>query len=521
MNDTSTANPPALNVDTRSVLLVSILASSMAFIDGTALNVTLPVLQADLGATGSQLLWILNAYLLMLAALILIGGALGDRVGRKKVFAAGIVLFIASSLLCGLAASTGLLIVSRVFQGMGGALMIPGSLAILSANFPSHLRGRAIGTWSAATTVVMIAGPVLGGLLADLGLWRAVFLINLPIGLLALVLLITRVPESRAETTVGSLDIPGALLVSLGLAGITYGLLSAPDLGLSNPQVFLTLAGGCLALMIFVLVEKRTKNPMLPLHLFQSRLFTGANLLTLFLYGALSVALLFYSLNLVQAQNYSPSLAGLAYLPFVALLALLSRWAGGLVDRVGPRLPLIVGPALAGLGFLLLALPGQTAGPAQFWTTFFPGIAVFGIGMGITVAPLTTTVMSALPVHYSGTASGVNNAVSRVAGVIAIAILGALALSLFQTNLASRSAALNLPAPLQQTLLAGANRLGDTPVPPGLSTAEARSVQAAIQQSFIATYRIVLGICAALAWISSLMSAWFIGGLAKSSQAET
>lgn len=517
----ATANPQAQDVDTRSVLLVCILASSMAFIDSTALNVTLPVLQADLGATGSQLLWILNAYLLMLAALILIGGALGDRIGRKKVFTAGIVLFIISSLSCGLAASTGMLIISRLFQGMGGALMIPGSLAILSANFPPHLRGRAIGTWSAATTAVMIAGPVLGGVLAGLGLWRAVFLINLPIGLLALVLLITRVPDSRSETAVGNLDIPGALLVSLGLAAITYGLLSAPDLGLSNPQVFLTLAGGCLALLIFVLVERRAKNPMLPLHLFQSRLFTGANLLTLFLYGALSVGLLFYSLNLVQAQNYSPSLAGLAYLPFIILLTLLSRWAGSLVDRVGPRLPLIIGPALAGLGFLLLALPGQTTGPAQFWTTYFPGIAVFGIGMGITVAPLTTTVMSALPVHHSGTASGVNNAVSRVAGVLAVAILGALALSLFQTDLAHRTAALDLPAPVQQTLLAGANRLGDTPVPTGLSTADTGKVQTAIHQAFIATYRIVLVVCAVLAWISALMSVWFIRGYVKPSRTVT
>jgi EmrB/QacA subfamily drug resistance transporter len=499
----------------RQVLLVTILASSMAFIDGSALNVVLPVLQADFNATGAELLWIVNAYLLMLAALILIGGSLGDLFGRRRIFAAGIGLFMLSSLACGIAPNTFLLIVARVIQGIGGAMMIPGSLAILSAYFPDNLRGRAIGTWSAATTLVFIMGPILGGILGDLGLWRAVFLINIPIGIVCLVILKKSVPESYNDSVPRVLDIPGAVLVALGLAGVTWGLLSAPDLGLANSSVLVSLIGGGLALGFFVIVQMRSRHPMMPLTLFRSRTFTGANLLTLFLYGALTVAMLFLSLNLVQTQAYNPSIAGLAITPFALLLTALSRWAGGLVDRIGPRLPLIIGPFIAGLGFFLMALPGQTTGPDQYWTTFFPGIAFFGIGMGVTVAPLTTTVMSSLPVQFSGTASGINNAVSRIAGVLAIAVLGSVALSAFRTDLTNRALVLNLDQTHYQILMADAARLGDTQVPGGISGEQAQSLQNAINLSFIGSYRLVLFTCAALAWVSALMSAFFISGKIK------
>jgi len=392
----------------RWILFATILASSMAFIDGSALNVALPSLQADLQASGAQLLWIVNAYMLMLAALILVGGSLGDKLGRKKVFMIGIGLFLLASLACGLAPTVALLIGARVVQGVGGALMIPGSLAIISASFGDDRRGRAIGTWSAATTLVTIAGPLLGGFLADNGLWRGVFLINIPLGVAALLVLLFKVPESRDEQAAPGIDYLGAALASLGLAGLTYGFISAPQLGFGDPLVFGTLLGGVIALAAFVLVEARSRHPMMPLQLFRSRTFSGANLLTLFLYGGLSVGIFFLSLNLVQAQGYSQSLAGLAFTPLAVLISVLSRLAGGLADRFGPRLPLIVGPSLAGLGFLLFAFVGLTAGPPSYWTTFFPGILLFGIGMAITVAPLTAAVMGALPSHYAGTASGIN-----------------------------------------------------------------------------------------------------------------
>jgi EmrB/QacA subfamily drug resistance transporter len=513
-NMTETTATPALTneIQGRWVLIATILASSMAFIDGTALNVALPALQADFSATGAELLWVVNAYLLMLAALVLIGGALGDRLGRKRVFFAGICVFMLGSLACGLAPGVGWLILFRILQGSGGALMIPGSLAIIAAYFPPSTRGKAIGTWSAATTIVTVIGPVLGGVLADAGLWRGVFLINLPLGLFALWILVTHVPESRDDTVSAVIDYPGAALVAVGLAGLTYGFLAAPERGFGHPGVYGTLFAGGLALILFVLVEMRSRHPMLPLQLFRSATFSGANLLTFFLYGALNAAVLFLSLNLVQAQGYSQSFAGIAFLPFSLLLTLLSRWAGGLVDRIGPRLPLIAGPLMAGIGFVLMALVGETSGPSSYWTTFFPGIVVFGIGMGITVAPLTTTVMSSVATHYSGTASGINNAVARTAGVLTIAILGAVALLAFQNYLTARTSSLSLTAGQHGALMQEARQLGETSAPANMGPQQAPLVENAIRGAFIDTYQLVLWICAAMGLTSALMSVWLIRG---------
>lgn len=415
----------------------------MAFIDTSALNVALPALQDDLQASGVQLLWIVNAYLLMLAALILVGGSLGDRLGRKKVLMTGVSLFVLASLACGFAPTTEFLIGARVVQGVGGAMMIPGSLAIITASFDPNRRGQAIGTWAAATTIVTIAGPVLGGFLADARAWRGVFLINLPLGITTLLILHFKVPESCEEDS-GQIDYLGAVLATLGLAGATYGFISLPDLGFSDPRIYGILSGGIVALIACVVVEVRSDHPMIPLHLFKSRTFSGTNLLTLFLYAALSVVTFFFPLNLVQAQGYSQSIAGLADTPFALLLAGLSPWAGKLADRYGPRLPLIIGPSLAGLGFLLMACVGVTDGPSDYWTTFFPGVVVFGIGMAVTVAPLTTTVMGSVATHHSGMASGINNAVSRTGGVLAMAIVGAIALFVFAGALEAHTAQINL-----------------------------------------------------------------------------
>ncbi len=479
----------------------------MAFIDGTALNVALPSVQAGLNATGGQLLWVINGYLLMLAAFILVGGSLGDRLGRKKVFMAGITLFGLASLACGLAPTIQLLIAMRFIQGLGGALMIPGSLAIISASVAPSRRGRAIGTWSAATTLVTVAGPVLGGFLADRGLWRAVFLINPPIGILALVVLYLKVPESRDESVTGRIDFTGAALATLGLAGLTYGFISAPDLGFNDPRVSIPLLGGIVALIAFVVVEARQAHPMLPLGLFRSRTFRGTNLLTLLLYGGLNVGTFFLALNLVQIQGYSKTQAGFSFLPFAILLTLMSRWAGGLADRLGPRLPLIIGPSLAGLGFFWMSFAGLTRGPGDYWTAFLPGILCFGIGMGFTVAPLSSSVMGSVPAHSAGVASGVNNAVSRTAGVLAIAIVGSLALFVFAGALSRRTQPLDLSGAERTALQAEAQKLSGASVPASIRPEAAPAVGESIKLSFVDTFRAVMLICAGLAWLSALAAA--------------
>ncbi|HEX9027579.1 MAG TPA: MFS transporter [Anaerolineales bacterium] len=495
----------------RWALAATILASSMAFVDGSALNVALPALQASLHASGAQLLWIVNGYLLMLASLILVGGTLGDRLGRKKVFQAGIGLFMLASLGSGLSPTVEWIIPARIVQGIGGSLMIPGSLALISALLPPDRRGRAIGTWSAATTLVNVAGPVLGGFLADHGLWRGVFLINLPLGVIALAVLAWKVPESRDESASGPLDFLGAALVTAGLAGVSYGFLSAPDLGFSDPRVFAPLALGIVALAAFVLVEARKAHPMMPLGLFKSSDFSGANLLTLFLYGALSAVSFFVSLDLVQVQGYSKTEAGLSFLPFAILLTVMSRWAGGLVDRRGPRLPLTVGPTLVGCGFFWLAFTGVTSGPGAYWTTFFPGMFLFGVGMGLTVAPLTATVMGSVASHLAGTASGINNAVSRIAGVLAIATLGAAALIMFAGQMEGRAASIDLSAQARQELHVQARNLSGAVVPASVGQGQTAAVESAIKDSFAQTFKVVVLACAGLAWASALATLVLIG----------
>jgi EmrB/QacA subfamily drug resistance transporter len=492
------------------VLAATILASSMAFIDGSALNVTLPVIQTSLGASGSQLLWVVNSYLLMLAALILVGGTLGDRLGRKRIFGIGIALFTAASCACGLSPSIGFLIAARLLQGLGGALMIPGSLSLITASISAERRGRAIGSWSAATTLVTVAGPALGGLLSDLGLWRAVFLINLPLGIASLIVLGAKVPESRDEAITGPIDIPGAALATAGLAGLTYGFIEAPGWGFGDARVIAALGLGLLASIVFVLVERSRSAPMLSLKLFASRAFSGANALTLFLYGALSAATFFLSLDLVQVQGYSKTQAGLSFLPFAIILTLMSRWAGGVADRRGPRLFLTLGPSLTALGFLVLAFVGITGGPSAYWTSFFPGIVLFGLGMGLTVAPLTSTVMGALPPRHSGAASGVNNAVARAAGALAIAILGSLALFAFASSLGASTAGLGLDRSARVSLMAASRDLGATLPPPGLAPAIEAEVKSAIASSFVSAFRLVLVCCAVLAFASAISAAIMI-----------
>jgi len=416
-------------------MVSTILASAMAFIDATALNVVLPSMQEDLQASVTAIFWVLNAYLLMLASLILIGGSLGDTLGRKKIFMTGIVLFVLSSASCGMSATIFQLIVFRIFQGIGGALMIPGSLSLIASSIDERERGKAIGLWSAVSTAVTVGGPILGGALADAGWWRYIFYINVPIGLIALCILFAKVNEVKAAGADKPIDVAGALIIALCLASLTYGFLRIPAVGFNHWQVYISLGAGILLLPVFMAWEKRVAYPMMPLHLFKNRIFSGTNLYTFFLYAGLSAGMFFLSLNLIQIQGYRQFEAGLAFLPFTLLLTLFSAAAGKLSDRYGPKFFLVAGATITGAALLFLAFIPKTSGPTQYWSTFFPGIFIFGVGMTLVIAPLTATVMGCVSDQYSGVASGVNNAVTRTSGVFANAIFGALAVLLFGSAL--------------------------------------------------------------------------------------
>jgi EmrB/QacA subfamily drug resistance transporter len=493
----------------RWIMAGAVLASAMAFIDSTALNVVLPSLQESLNASGAALFWILNAYLLMLAALILIGGSLGDKIGRKKVLMLGILIFIAGSAACGIASGVDSLIFFRILQGVGGALMIPGSLSIISSTIREEERGKAIGTWSAFTTVVTIGGPILGGALGDAGLWRYIFFINVPIGLVALFILNRWVKESTEQKS-SSLDVSGSVTIALSLASLTFGFLRIPAVGLLHWQVYLSLASGIVLMFLFIRIESRTKSPMMPLRLFTNRTFSGANLLTFFLYAGLGAGMLFMSLNLVQIQGYSQLQSGLTILPFTLLMISVARYAGTLADKYGARWFLIAGPTMAAAGLLILSFVKQTAGPSDYWTSFFPGVIVFGLGMSFTVAPLTTAVMGAVEDEFSGTASGVNNAITRIASVFANAIFGALAVLLFSGALNNQLDHLSIDPKSKQEISAEAANLGNAKIPQHLSAASKIAIKKAYHQSFIHAYAMIMRICAALGFTGALMAFIFI-----------
>ncbi|MBB5636891.1 EmrB/QacA subfamily drug resistance transporter [Pedobacter cryoconitis] len=492
------------------VMACTIMASAMAFIDATALNVILPSLQQHLKASGPDLFWILNAYLLMLASLILIGGTLGDRLGRKKIFMIGIFIFILGSAACGFSPNAAFLIIFRVIQGIGGALMIPGSLSLISSSIDEKERGKAIGTWSAATTLVTMGGPALGGALADAGLWRYIFFINVPIGVIALFFLAAKVREIKDEDNNKKLDFPGALSIALGLALLTFGFLRLPAVGFNHIQGYGPITAGVLLLLTFILIERKSSQPMMPLNLFSNIIFSGTNLLTFFLYAGLGAGMLFLSLNMVQVQGYTQLESGLTFLPFTIFMVVNARFAGSLADRYGPRLFLIAGPFLAGTGLLLLSYIRQTKGPSDYWTTFLPGILVFGFGMSLTVAPLTAAVMGSVSDHFTGTASGINNAVSRIAGVFANAVFGSMAVLLFSTALQNGISEISLNPQQKQVVIAQAANLGNARVPAGLSPVQEKEVAAAYHSGFIDAYGKIMKVSAGLGFLASLMALIFI-----------
>ena len=493
----------------RWTLVSAVLGSSMAFMDGTVVNVALPAIQRSLDASGAQAQWIIEAYALFLAALLLVGGALGDRFGRKRVFLVGVVVFTATSAACAAAQGTGQLIAARALQGIGAALLVPGSLALLGANFPEAERGRAIGTWSAFSGITAAIGPVVGGFLVDHFSWRWAFLLNVPIGVVLVLACLAKVPESRGEASDGPVDIAGAVAATLGLAGVVFALIEAPTRGWSSAAVVIAGVAGLAGLAAFVACEAREREPMLPLHLFRNRDFTGANVLTLLLYAALGGSLYFVPLNLIQVQGYAATAAGAALLPFVVIMFVLSRWAGSLVDKMGAKIPLVVGPTVAALGFALLARPGIGG---SFWTTFFPAMCVLGLGMTITIAPLTTTVMNALGESLAGTASGVNNAVSRTAGLLAIAALGAVLAHVFEARLHAGLDGSSLARSVAEEVYRQRGKLGAIAAPAGAASAVASQIHGLVGNAFVAGFRAVMLTSACLALASALSAWWLISG---------
>ncbi len=490
----------------RWVLAATILGSSMAFIDGTVVNVALPALQTDLGATVAQVQWVVEAYALFLAALLLVGGSLGDHYGRRRMYAAGVGLFALASVWCGLAPNINQLIVARGVQGVGAALLVPGSLAIISASFSEADRGQAIGTWSGFSAITAAIGPVIGGWLIEHVSWRAVFFINVPLGIIVIILASRHVPESRDRKASGGLDWLGAGLTTIGLGALVYGLIESSSLGFAHPAVLATLIGGALALALFLAVETRVSNPMVPLSLFLSNNFSGANLLTLLLYSALSATLFFFPLNLIQVQGYSATAAGAAVLPFILIMFLLSRWSGGLVKRYGAKLPLVGGPIIAALGLALFALPDVGG---SYWTTFFPAVVVLGLGMATSVAPLTTTVMSAVKGDHAGVASGINNAVSRTAGLLSIAVLGIVMLSAFNQQLDRRLSNFEMTPTVRRSLDEQHVKLAGAQVPEGVEAATRVALKGAINEAFVSGFRVVMMIAVGLALLSAA-SAWLL-----------
>jgi EmrB/QacA subfamily drug resistance transporter len=447
--------------------------------------------------------WIIESYGLFLSALILVGGSLGDYWGRRAMFLLGVVGFAVASAGCGLSSSIKGLLVWRSIQGIAAAFLVPGSLAIISSCFEKESRGKAIGTWAGFTTITTAFGPVLGGWLIEHASWHWIFFINIPLAALVVAISLWRVPESRSSDH-GRVDWLGATVATLGLATLVYGFLESVNLGWANPRVFGSLIVGFGSLVVFVLVERTVKTPMVPLELFQSKSFSGANLLTLFLYAAVGIFFFLFPLNLIQIQKYSATETGAAGLPMILLMFLLSRWSGGLIARYGPKGPLIVGPLIAAAGFLLFVVPD---GNASYWTKFLPAFVVLGLGMSVSIAPLTTVVMNSVGQGRAGTASGINNAVARVAGVLAVAIFGVVMAAAFSNSLRHSLSELKLSTDTVRELESNVDKLGSLDAPSSVNPQTAASIRSAVANAFVSGFRLIMLFCAVLG-VAGALVAW-------------
>src|SRR5436189_2801582 len=488
----------------RLTLLATILASTVVFLDATVVNVALPAMERDLGMGLAGQEWVVEAYLLALVSLLLVGGSLGDHFGRRKIFSIGLAGFGATSILCAVAPSTGVLIAFRGIQGLAGALLVPGSLAIVTATFQDEARGRAIGTWTAWSGISTIAGPAAGGFLTETLSWRFVFWINVPLIVATLLLTLHSVAESRDPDAVKGFDIPGVVLSALGLGGPVFALIEQPTYGWTDPLVLIPLLAGAACFAGFLVREATARAPMLPLSLFRVRNFAVANAATLLTYGGLIGSLFFLTLYLQQVGGYSPLAAGLASVPISLLLFVLSPRFGAFTARVGPRLPMSAGPIVGGFGLLLLLRVGVHP---SYATEVLPALVIFGLGLSATVAPLTTTVLNAVDEHNAGIASGVNNAVARVAGLIAIAVLGAVVSAHFASTLDDQLAGAHLSGQGSHVVSAAKSRpraCGDEAQT--LPASERSTVGSAIETSSRDAFRLAAGLGAALMFAGGLIS---------------
>ncbi len=485
----------------RWVLSATLLASAASFMLWSAVAVALPSIQNYFAATISGIQWVVNAYLLMLAALLLIGGSLGDHHGRKRMFIIGMAVFVAGAALASISWSLDALIAFEGLQGIGSALMVPQSLAIINACFPREERGRAIGLWAGISGGIAALGPWVGGWLVETFGWQSIFWMPVPVIALAIVVTARFIPENQTMET-GKLDWPGTFFVFLGLLGIAYGLIGGPSAGWNAPLVVASLGGGVVALGIFVAIEMRSASPLVPLVIFQNPLVSGANAVTVLLYFAFNGVILFVVLNLQQIQGFTPTEAGLRMLPPVVVITLLAGPAGTLADRIGPRPQMIAAPAIVALGIVLLMLGDQGT---DYLTHFMPGLIATGIGMSLVIAPLTKSALS-VETRYSGAASGVNNAIARTAGLLAVAVLGAVMLAAFVPRLADTLQASALSAEEQHEIMAQYDKLGGIIIPDDYGQAAQAAARNAIQTSFIYAFRWAMGVCAVLALLASVVS---------------
>jgi EmrB/QacA subfamily drug resistance transporter len=489
------------------VIAAASLGSGMAFLDSTILNVALPALQSDLGASVRAVQWTYGAYALVLSALLLVGGTLGDRFGRRRVFVLGATIFAVASLWCALAPGTAQLITARGVQGVGGALLVPASLAIIGTSFEGRLKAKAIGTWGALSAIAMAVGPVLGGWLVEEVSWRAAFLINPVLAAVAIPIALWHVPESR-DPEAHNLDLIGAVLATTGLAGLVYGLIESSAWGLGAPRVLVALTVGLIGLASFIWVERRVKDPMVPPSLFRSRNFDGANLVTLLFYMALTGSLYFLPFLMMQVHGYSALVAGSVFLPFVAMAFLIGRLSGRISARFGTKIPLVVASLAVLVGLLLFAVPGVEHD--SYWTSFFPAMIVQGAGMALAITPLTTAALGSVDREHSGLASGVNNAVARVAGLMAVALLGVFVYGVFSMSLDARLHSMDLSEEVRSEMEAAKTHLGAAEAPEGVNAGTEAHIERAIDESFVAGFRAVMLVSAGLALASALVAALLV-----------